>query len=153
MGMARSSYYATPAERAEDPTLAEVREIAEAFSAYGYRRIGAELRHRGHVVNSKRIRRLMKENALNPWRRPRFARTTDSDHHGPIFPFVAKDFEVHEPDQLWGEPLSAIGPRTMASDITYVAIAADFVYVAVVLDAWSREGWWATPSPAGSTPG
>jgi putative transposase len=83
------------------------------------------------VVNAKKIRRLMKENALNPWRKPRFVRTTDSDHDGPIFPFIAKDYEVHGPDQLW------------VADITYVAIAAGFVYLAVVLDAWSRRvvGW------------
>ena len=127
MGVARSSYYAAPAERPEDPALAAIRVIAEAFPAYGYRRVGAELRHRGEVINAKKIRRLMKENALSPGRRPRFARTTDSDHDGPIFPFIAKDFEVHGPDQLW------------VADITYVAIAAGFVYLAVVLDAWSRR--------------
>ena len=53
--------------------------------------------------------------------------TTDSDHDGPIFPFVAKDFEVHGPDQLW------------MADITYVAVATGFVNLAVVLDAWSRR--------------
>ena len=128
MGVPRSSYYAEPAAKpSEDPILAEIRAIAEACPAYGYRRVGAELRHRGQVVNAKKIRRLMKENALNPWRRPRFTRTTDSDHDGPIFPFIAKGFEVHGPDQLW------------VADITYVAIAVGFVYLAVVLDAWSRR--------------
>ena len=128
MGVPRSSYYAEPAAKpSEDPVLAEIRAIAEACPAYGYRRVGAELRHRGQVVNAKKIRRLMKENALNPWRRPRFTRTTDSDHDGPIFPFIAKGFEVHGPDQLW------------VADITYVAIAVGFVYLAVVLDAWSRR--------------
>ena len=109
------------------PVLAEIRAIAEACPCYGYRRISAELRHRGRVVNAKKIRRLMKENAAQSRRRPRFARTTDSDHDGPIFPFIAKDFEVHGPDQLW------------VADITYVAIATGFVYLAVVLDAWSRR--------------
>ena len=127
MGVPRSSYYAAPAEPAEDPALPEIRAIAEACPAYGYRRIGAELRHRGKVVNSKKIRRLMRENDLAPRRRPRFLRTTDSNHDGPIFPLVAKGFEVHGPDQLW------------VADITYVAIATGFVYLAVVLDAWSRR--------------
>jgi putative transposase len=128
MGVPRSSYYATPgAKPCDEAILAEIRAITEASPCYGYRRVGAELRHRGLVVNAKKIRRLMKENALNPWRRPRFARTTDSDHDGPIFPFMAKDLEVHGPDQLW------------VADITYVAIAVGFVYVAVVLDAWSRR--------------
>lgn len=128
MGVPRSSYYAAPAPKPpEDPILASIRAIAEACPCYGYRRIGAELRHRGHVVNAKKIRRLMRENELNPRLRPRFVRTTDSDHDGPIFPFIAKDFEVHGPDQLW------------VADITYVAIATGFVYLAVVLDAWSRR--------------
>jgi len=128
MDIPRSSYYARPRARPlEAPILAEIRAITEACPAYGYRRVDAELRHRGHVVNAKKIRRLMKENALNPWRRPRFVRTTDSDHDGPIFPFIAKTYEVHGPDQLW------------VADITYVAIATGFVYLAVVLDAWSRR--------------
>ena len=97
------------------------------FECYGYRRVGAELRHRGLVVNAKKVRRLMREHDLNPRRRRRFTRTTDSDHDGPIFPFVARDFEVHGPDQLW------------VADLTYVAIATGFVYVAVILDAWSRR--------------
>ena len=127
MGVPRSSFYASSKATPEDPALAEIRAIAEACPCYGYRRIGAELRHRGVVINAKKIRRLMKENALTPWRRPRFARTTDSDHDGPIFPLVARGFEVHGPDQLW------------VADITYVAIASGFVYLAVVLDAWSRR--------------
>jgi putative transposase len=127
MRVPRSSFYAAPRAKAEDPILAEIRAITEASPAYGYRRVGAELRHRGRVVNAKKIRRLMKEHALNPRRRPRFVRTTDSDHDGPIFPFIARNYEVHGPDQLW------------VADITYVAIAVGFVYLAVVLDAWSRR--------------
>jgi putative transposase len=128
MGVPRSSYYASPKARSsDDDVVAEIRAITEASPAYGYRRVDAELRHRGQVVNAKKIRRLMKENGLNPWRKPRFVRTTDSDHDGPIFPFIAKDYEVHGPDQLW------------VADITYIAIAAGFVYLAVVLDAWSRR--------------
>jgi putative transposase len=69
----------------------------------------------------------MREHDLTPRRRRRFTRTTDSDHAGPIYPFVARDFEVHGPDQLW------------VADLTYVAIATGFVYLAVILDAWSRR--------------
>jgi putative transposase len=141
MGVPRSSYYArSKARSAADVVVGEIRAIAEACPAYGYRRVGAELRHRGHVVNSKKIRRLMKEHDLSPRRRPRFVRTTDSDHDGPIYPFIAKDLAVQGPDQLW------------VADITYVAVAAGFVYLAVILDAWSRRSS-ATPSAAGSTPG
>jgi putative transposase len=128
MGLSRSTYYAAPAAKASDADLvAEITAITDAFECYGYRRVGAELRHRGHVVNAKKVRRLMREHDLNPRRRRRFTRTTDSNHDGPIFPFVARDFEVHGPDQLW------------VADLTYVAIATGFVYVAMILDAWSRR--------------
>ena len=152
MGLSRSTFYAAPEARLSDSEIvAEIQAITDEFECYGYRRVGAALRHRGHVVNAKKVRRLMREHDLNPRRRRRSTRTTDSDHDGPIFPFVARDFEVHGPDQLWGEPLSAIGPRTMASDLTYVAVATGFVYVALaivlgptadngsLLDAWSRR--------------
>jgi putative transposase len=128
MELPRSTYYATPQEKPSDADLvAEIRAITDEFECYGYRRVGAELRHRGHVVNAKKVRRLMRENDLNPRRRRRFTRTTDSDHDGPIYPFVARDFEVHGPDQLW------------VADLTYVTIATGFVYLAVILDTWSRR--------------
>jgi putative transposase len=128
MGLPRSTYYAAPEERPSDAAIVtEIRAITDAFECYGYRRVGAELRHRGQVVNAKKLRRLMRENELNPRKSRRFTRTTDSCHDGPIFPFVAKDFEVHGPDQLW------------VADITYVGIATGFVYLSVILDAWSRR--------------
>jgi len=128
MGMPRSTYYAAPEARlSDDEIVAEICAITDVFECYGYRRVGAELRHRGLVVNAKKVRRLMREHDLNPRRRRRFTRTTDSNHDGPIFPFVARDFEVHGPDQLW------------VADLTYVAIARGFVYLAVVLDAWPRR--------------
>lgn len=128
MGLPRSTYYAVPSFKPSDEKIvAEMRAITDAFECYGYRRVGAELRHRGHVVNAKKVRRLMREHDLNPRRQRRFTRTTDSNHDGPIYPFVARDYEAHGPDQLW------------VADLTYVAIATGFVYVAVVLDAWSRR--------------
>ncbi len=102
MGLPRSSYYAVPkAKPSDEEIVAEMRTITDAFECYGYRRVGAELRHRGHVVNAKKVRRLMREHDLAPRHRRRFTRTTDSDHDAPIFPFVARDYEVHGPDQLW----------------------------------------------------
>lgn len=127
MGLARSSFYAAPARPSDEGLVAEMRAITDEFEAYGYRRVGAELRHRGRVVNGKKVRRLMREHDLNPPRRRRFARTTDSGHDGPVFPFVARNYEVHGPDQLW------------VGDITYVAVATGFVYLSVILDAWSRR--------------
>src|SRR5262249_597441 len=84
-------------------------------------------RHRGILVNSKKIRRLMREHDLQPKRRKRFVATTDSDHDGPIFPDLARDRIVDGPNQLW------------VADITYIAIGAGFVYFAAILDAWSRR--------------
>ncbi len=128
MGLSRSTFYAAPEAKPSDAEIvADMRAITDEFECYGYRRVGAELRHRGRVVNAKKVRRLMREHDLNPRRRRRFTRTTDSDHDGPIHPFVARDFEVHGPDQLW------------VADLTYVAITTGFVYVAVILDAWSRR--------------
>ena len=83
MGVARSSFYAEPVGRPADAVIvAEIRDITDEFEGYGYRRVDAELRHRGFVVNAKKVRRLMKENDLNPRRRRRFVRTNDSDHDG-----------------------------------------------------------------------
>jgi putative transposase len=100
MGVSRSSVYAVPEAEHEDAVIgAELRAITDAFAAYGYRRVGAGLRRRGRVVNAKKVRRPMTENDLNPRRRRRWTRTTDSDHDGPIFPFVAEDLEPERPDQ------------------------------------------------------
>jgi putative transposase len=97
MGVARSSFYAEPEGRpCNKKIVAEIRAITDDFESYGYRRVHAELRHRGFVVKAKKVRRLMREHDLNP-RRRRFIRTTDSDHDSPIPPFVAKDFEVFSP--------------------------------------------------------
>jgi putative transposase len=126
MGLPRSTFYdvpATPADEAE--IVARIRAICDEFEAYGYRRVGAALRHQGVVVNGKKIRRLMHD--LQPRRRRRFVTTTDSDHDRPIFPDRAKGMVVDAPNRLW------------VADITYIAIAAGFVYLAAILDAWSRR--------------
>lgn len=127
MNLPRSSFYAVPAPAVEDPVVSLIRWVCETCRNYGYRRVTAELRHRGHVVNSKKVRRIMRENGLNPKHKRRYVVTTDSDHDSPIYPNVAKAFEVHGADQLW------------VGDITYIAIRTGFVYLAVILDAWSRK--------------
>lgn len=127
MDLPRSSFYATSDLAAEDLLIGVIRSITETCRNYGYRRVTAELRNRGLVVNSKKVRRIMRQNDLNPKRKRRYVVTTDSSHDSPIYPNVAKDFEVHGPDQLW------------VGDITYVAIKSGFVYLAVILDAWSRK--------------
>ena len=128
MGLPRSTYYDTPAVKADDGEIvAAMTTICDEFEGYGYRRVGAELRHRGLVVNSKKVRRLMRQYDLLPKRRKRFVATTDSDHDYPIFPDLARDRIVNGPNQLW------------VADITYIAIATGFVYLAAILDAWSRR--------------
>lgn len=128
MGISRSSFYALPADKSDDGKIVgEMQAIADEFEAYGYRRMTAELRHRGLVVNAKKVRRLMRENNLNPRQRRRYVATTDSDHDHPIFPNLAKKLVPDGANQLW------------VADITYVAIAVGFVYVAIILDAWSRK--------------
>jgi putative transposase len=127
MGIARSTYYDRPQKRADDTAIVEAMfAICDEFEFYGYRRVGAALRQQGLVVNHKKIRRLMREHGLQPKIGRRFVAATDSDHDGPIFPNLAKDIAPSGPNQLW------------VSDITYVALPTRFVYVAVLLDAWSR---------------
>ncbi len=128
MGIARSTYYDRPRAELDDTALVEaIATICEEFEAYGWRRVRAALRLQGIVVNHKKIRRLMREHDLQPKARRRFARTTNSDHDQPIFPDRTKELTVDGPNQLW------------VADLTYVAITIGFVYVAVILDAWSRR--------------
>lgn len=127
MGLAPSTFYAKPDLATDDPVVAEVIDIVSSFRGYGYRRVTAELRHRNMIVNSKKVRRIMRENGLNPKRKRRYVITTDSNHDSPIYPNVAKGFEIHGPNQLW------------VGDITYVSIATGFCYLAVILDVWSRK--------------
>ena len=128
MGIARSSFYEEPNVEHDDTAIVEViAAICDEFEFYGWRRVRAELRHRGLIVNHKKIRRLMREHDLQPRRRRRYVATTDSDHDQPIYPNRAKDMTINGPNQLW------------VADITYVAIVDGFAYVAVILDAWSRR--------------
>jgi putative transposase len=128
MGLPRSTFYDVPAAPADEAEIiARMRAICDEFEAYGYRRVAAALRHQGVVVNGKKIRRLMRAHDLQPRRRRRFVATTASDHDHPIFPDRAKGMVVDAPNQLW------------VADITYIAITAGFVYLAAILDAWSRR--------------
>jgi putative transposase len=128
MGIARSTYYGSAPAPADDTAIVEaIAALCDEFECYGWRRVRAALRQQGLIVNHKKIKRLMREHGLQPKIRRRHVATTDSDHDQPIFPNRAKDMMVDGPDRLW------------VADITYVAIAVGFVYVAVILDAWSRR--------------
>ena len=128
MGLPHSTYYDAPIVAADDAAIVgRIQAICDEFEPYGYRRVGAALRRQGLVVNSKKVRRLMREHDQQPRRRRRFVTTTDSAHDLPVFPNVAREVVPNGPNQLWN------------GDITYVAVTSGFVYVALVLDAWSRR--------------
>ena len=121
-------------EPAIDPDLDlrdEIQQIAVEFPYYGWRRIHKELRDRGWVVNHKRVRRILREDNLLCLRRRKFVVTTDSNHDRPVYPNLAGEMELSGLNQLW------------VADITYIRLEQEFVYLAVVLDAYSRRviGW------------
>jgi putative transposase len=109
----------------------EMQRIALEFPYYGWRRMKKELKDRGWVVNHKRVRRIMREDNLLCLRRRKFMVTTDSNHDRPVYPNVAGELELTGLNQLW------------VADITYIRLELEFVYLAVVLDAYSRRviGW------------
>ena len=129
MGLARSTFYDEPkGQPLEEARFVErIKEICAEWPAYGYRRVTAELHAESRIVNHKKVMRLMKENGLSVRLKRRFVATTDSDHDGPVFPNLAKDVTPSGPNQVW------------VADITYIAIATSFVYLAAILDAWSRR--------------
>ena len=108
-----------------------IQRIALQWPAYGYRRVQAELERHGRLVNHKRVLRLMRADNLLCLRRRKFILTTDSKHGLPIYPNLAKSRVLTGINQLW------------VADITYIRLAVEFVYLAVLLDAFSRScvGW------------
>jgi putative transposase len=108
-----------------------IQKIALEMPAYGYRRVTVQLRRQGWRVNHKRVLRIMREDNLLCLRRRKFVVTTDSNHKLPVYPNLAKDLKVTGLNQLW------------VADITYIRLQFEFVYLAVILDAFSRRviGW------------
>jgi putative transposase len=110
----------------------EIQKIALEFPYYGRPRITAELKRRGWEVNHKRVGRILREDNLLCLRRRKFVvMTTDSHHSLRVYSNLAKDMDLTGIDQLW------------RADITYIRLETEFVYLAVVLDAYSRRviGW------------
>lgn len=134
-GVPRSQFYRSPPAPklgAADGDLRErIQKIALDWTCYGYRRIARELHRQGVQANCKRVLRLMREDNLLRIRKKRFVATTNSDHRLPVYPNLAADMDVAAPDQLW------------VSDLTYIRLGHEFIYLAVVLDACSRRclGW------------
>jgi hypothetical protein len=127
-GVSRAGYYrhwATSAPLQEETAIRDaVQRAALANRRYGYRRIAAQLRRDGLVVNHKRVLRLMrKDNLLCLRRRPFVPITTDSRHEWRVVPNLARGLLLSGLDQLW------------VADITYVRLLEEFAFLAVVLDA------------------
>ena len=128
MRISRSTYYDAPAAAPDDTAIVDAMStIRNEFERYGWRRMQAALRQQGLTVNHKKVKRLMREHGLQPRMRRRYVATTDSDHDHPIFRNLAKDKVIDGANQRW------------IADITYVAVTTGFVYVAAILDAWSRR--------------
>jgi putative transposase len=109
----------------------EIQSISIEFPGYGYRRITIELHRRGFEVNHKLVHRLMKQDNLLCIRKQFVPRTTDSEHNLPVYPNLTKGMEVTGINQYW------------AADITYIRLRQEFIYLAVVIDVYSRKciGW------------
>jgi putative transposase len=131
-GWPRSSLYHEPIERADDAELCSaIERLAGRWPTYGYRRITALLRREGRTVNGTRVGRLMAQMGLAGRAPPRKPRTTDSDHAFPRFPNLVAGLVVDRPEQVW------------VADITSVRLSREFVYLAVVMDVFTRRvrGW------------
>jgi putative transposase len=135
-GVSRASFYRRWAQaqpdREEMALRDAVQRLALAHRHYGYRRIAALLRREGWAANAKRVLRIMREDNLLCLRKKAYApATTDSKHGWRVYPNLARRMVPLAPDRLW------------VADITYIRLQRAFVYLAVVLDAFSRKvvGW------------
>ncbi len=134
-GVSRASFYRYLGRKAPREADMELRHQMQAISwenrFYGYRRVCAELRRKGFAVNHKKVLRLMKQDNLLALRKRKFVVTTDSKHTRTVYPNWAPTVQVTGPNQLW------------VADITYIRLQREFVYLAVVLDVYSRRvaGW------------
>lgn len=133
LDLARSSYYYHSIEHDESELQGAIETIAAEFVTYGSRRVSQQIRRPPHrmMVNRKRIQRLMREMGLQRAQKRRKHHTTDSRHGFQRYPNLVKDLTVNTPDQVW------------VSDITYIRLHKDFVYLAVIMDVFTRaiRGW------------
>jgi transposase InsO family protein len=138
VGLPRATFYrrrragaAAQPDQAETKLRQVIQRIALEMPTYGYRPMTAELRRRGWLANHKHVLRLMRLDGLLCRPRRRFTTTTDSTHSLPIYSNLARHLTITAADQLW------------VADITYIRLPRQFVYLAVLLDAFSRRviGW------------
>jgi len=133
LGLARSSYYRRGVESDEQELRGAMERVCREFAAYGSRRVTRELRRAPYriIVNRKGIQRLMRQMGLRRTQKPQGRRTTDSQHGFSRYPNRVAGLEVCRPDEVW------------VSDITYIRLGKGFVYLAVIMDVFTRaiRGW------------
>lgn len=134
-GVSRTWYYTRPSPEETDSRdvalRAAIEELVLAFPGYGYRRVTKQLQREAWTVNHKRVLRIMREEALLCQLKRRFMPTTDSRHGLRRYPNLLADLVIERPDQVW------------QADITYIRLPTTFVYLACILDSYSRRcvGW------------
>jgi transposase InsO family protein len=131
--VSRSSFYYRSAEAAESELREAVNQLAAQFPTYGSRRMAAQLRRPPYklTVNRKRVQRVMREEQITCRVKRRTIQTTDSKQDFPRYPNLVIDLEVTRPDQVW------------VSDITSIRLREEFIYLAVIMDVFTRvmRGW------------
>ena len=128
---ARSSYYHQPMPSPDAGLQRAIEEVAAAWPTYGYRRVTHQLRREGWTVNHKRVERLMHTLGLQAHHKAKRRTTTDSTHAFPRYPNLVEQLSIVRPEQVW------------VSDITYIGLREEFVYLAVLMDVYTRciRGW------------
>jgi putative transposase len=133
MDLSRSTYYYNSKDKPEEVLMKEadiqdrIEGIACEYPRYGYRRITKQLHREGFMVNHKKVLRIMRENSLLCSVKRKWIKTTDSRHQYRRYPNLIKDRVARVPNQIW------------VADITYIRIMTAFVYLAVILDTFSRK--------------
>ena len=137
MGIARSTYYRRPKQPCFKRQLKEadlrdrIEEIVAEYPRYGYRRVTRQLKREEWTVNHKRVARVMREESLQCQIKRRWVKTTDSNHRYRVYPNLLEGLTAARPNEAW------------VADITYIRILTGFLYLAVILDLYSRKviGW------------
>lgn len=131
LSVSRSMLYYQPQPVDDERLKAAIRAVAGQFPTYGYRRVTAELGRRKLKANRKRVARLMGEMGLAAKLKRKTRRTTNSAHSFPRYANLVQDLSISRPNQVW------------VADITYVRLKRDFVYLAVIMDVFTRSirGW------------
>jgi transposase InsO family protein len=132
LGVPRSSVYYKPRPEIDEAMIkTALLDLAAEWPTYGYRRLTVMMQRDGWPVNSKRIRRFMDELNLTGAPPARKTRTTNSQHDFPRYPNLVKGLKIQRPDQVW------------VADITYIHLRREFIYLAVLMDVFTRaiRGW------------